>query len=81
MAGQLPFQPAPCSCSPPLPCTRPAGKFLLLYKRAAHRVVLSSSGDLIVRPSYLERTVRFLSFVWVAFSLADRFQMPAAVET
>lgn len=34
----------------------PAGKFLLLYKRAAHRVVLSSSGDLICRPSYLERT-------------------------
>lgn len=35
----------------------PAGKFVTLYKRAAHRIVLAASGDLIVRPSRLERTV------------------------
>lgn len=30
---------------------------MTLYKRAAHRIVLAASGDLIVRPSRLERTV------------------------
>jgi hypothetical protein len=40
----------------PLCC--PAGKFLFLYKRAAHRVVLSLSGDLIVRPSRMELSAR-----------------------
>lgn len=30
---------------------------MALYKRAAHRVVLAESGDIIVRPSRLERTV------------------------
>ncbi|KAL4444077.1 hypothetical protein ABPG75_011814 [Micractinium tetrahymenae] len=34
------------------------GKFLVLYKRSAHRVVLSPTGDLIIRPSLLERTAR-----------------------
>ncbi|PSC75484.1 alpha beta-hydrolase [Micractinium conductrix] len=34
------------------------GKFLVLYKRAAHRVVLSPSGDLLVRPSLIERSAR-----------------------
>ena len=33
------------------------GKFLRLYKRAAHRVVVSPGGDLIVRPSLAETTV------------------------
>ena len=36
----------------------PAGKFLFLYKRAAHRVVLSPTGDLIVRPSLIERSAK-----------------------
>ncbi|EFN56581.1 hypothetical protein CHLNCDRAFT_144281 [Chlorella variabilis] len=34
------------------------GKFLFLYKRAAHRVVLSPTGDLIVRPSLIERSAK-----------------------
>jgi hypothetical protein len=30
----------------------------VLYKRAAHRVVVSPTGDLIVRPSMIERSAR-----------------------
>jgi hypothetical protein len=35
-----------------------AGKFLVLYKRAAHTVVISHAGELVVRPSYAETAVR-----------------------
>ncbi len=34
------------------------GKGLFLYKRAAHRVVLTPTRDLIVRPSHLEATMQ-----------------------
>ncbi|KAL4429984.1 hypothetical protein ABPG77_004354 [Micractinium sp. CCAP 211/92] len=34
------------------------GKFLVLYKRSAHRVVLSPTGDLIIRPTLIERAAR-----------------------
>ncbi|GAB4815923.1 hypothetical protein N2152v2_002969 [Parachlorella kessleri] len=34
------------------------GKFLVLYKRAAHRVILTAQADLVVRPSYIEASVR-----------------------
>ena len=49
----------PPACPPArLPTRLPAGKFIFLYKRAAHRVVLSLTGDLIVRPSCIELSAR-----------------------
>lgn len=35
-----------------------APKFLILYKRAGHRVVINKMGDMIVRPSFIEITMR-----------------------
>jgi hypothetical protein len=35
-----------------------AGKFFVLYKRAAHTVIISAAGELVVRPSYAEQSVR-----------------------
>ena len=35
-----------------------SGKFIILYKRPGHRVLINASGDLIVRPSYVEASVR-----------------------
>lgn len=34
-----------------------SGKFVFLYKRAAHRVIVSPTGDIIVRPSYAEHRI------------------------
>ncbi len=34
------------------------GKFVALYKRAAHRVILTATRDLIVRPSHIEATMQ-----------------------
>ncbi len=35
-----------------------APKFLVLYKRAGHRVIINRLGDMIVRPSFIEITMR-----------------------
>ncbi len=35
-----------------------AGKFFVLYKRAAHTVIISPAGELVVRPTYAETSVR-----------------------
>ena len=35
-----------------------SGKFVILYKRPGHRVLINAAGDLIVRPSYVESSVR-----------------------
>ncbi|KAL4539236.1 hypothetical protein Ndes2437A_g02202 [Nannochloris sp. 'desiccata'] len=35
-----------------------AGKFILLYKRAAHTVIISPAGELVVRPTQAEASVR-----------------------
>ncbi|KAK9902044.1 hypothetical protein WJX75_002353 [Coccomyxa subellipsoidea] len=35
-----------------------APKFLVLYKRAGHRTVINRMGDMIVRPSFIEITMR-----------------------
>jgi Lipase (class 3) len=35
-----------------------AGKFFVLYKRAAHTVLISPAGELVVRPIYAEQSVR-----------------------
>ncbi|KAL6767805.1 hypothetical protein ACKKBF_B36685 [Auxenochlorella protothecoides x Auxenochlorella symbiontica] len=34
-----------------------SGKFFFLYKRVGHRVLINGSGDLIVRPDYIEKYV------------------------
>ena len=34
------------------------GKFIVLYKRGGHRVILNGLGDCIVRPSPLEASLR-----------------------
>ena len=34
------------------------GKMLVLFKRPGHRVIINSRGDLIVRPTYAEASVR-----------------------
>lgn len=36
------------------------GKFLLMYKRGGHRVLINELGDLIVRPGPLEASMRLL---------------------
>ena len=35
-----------------------SGKFVIMYKRPGHRVIINATGDLIVRPSYVESSVR-----------------------
>ena len=32
-------------------------KFLVLYKRPGHRVIVNSQGDLLVRPSFIEMSL------------------------
>ncbi|GAB4817725.1 hypothetical protein N2152v2_004771 [Parachlorella kessleri] len=34
------------------------GKFLILYKRAGHRVLINRRGDMVVRPSFVEASIR-----------------------
>ena len=34
-----------------------APKFLFLYKRAGHRVIINHAGDMLVRPSFIETSV------------------------
>ncbi|KAL4431080.1 hypothetical protein ABPG75_006336 [Micractinium tetrahymenae] len=36
------------------------GKFIVLYKRAGHRVLINSLGDLVVRPTHAETVIRTL---------------------
>jgi hypothetical protein len=35
-----------------------APKFLVLYKRGGQRVIINAAGDMLVRPSFIEVTVR-----------------------
>jgi hypothetical protein len=37
-------------------------KFLGLYKRAGHVVIINKSGDMIVRPSFIENSVLQVPF-------------------
>eukprot|EP00887_Chlorella_sp_A99_P005583 scaffold1.g5583.t1 len=39
------------------------GKFLVLYKRPGHRVLVNKLGDLVVRPSYVETFIRRAFFL------------------
>ena len=57
------------------------GKFIFMYKRAAKTVIVSRRGDLIVRPTYAEATVRrsFLASSVSEHFLAKYAQSLAAV--
>ena len=35
-----------------------APKFLVLYKRGGQRIIINAAGDMLVRPSFIEVTVR-----------------------
>ena len=39
-----------CACS--------AAQFLVLYKRGGQRVIINAHGDMLVRPSFIEVSVR-----------------------
>ena len=38
------------------------GKFLTVYKRPGHRVIINHAGDLIVRPSFVEASYQRKQF-------------------
>ena len=40
-----------------------SGKFIALYKRGGHRVIINSVGDMIVRPTSIEASMRQLPAV------------------
>ena len=48
--------------APTQPCSQDAvprsGKFITLFKRGGHRVIMNTMGDLLVRPSPLEASLR-----------------------
>lgn len=58
-----------------------APKFLVLYKRAGHRVIINRLGDMIVRPSFIEITTRNGSacFWPVKFALGESIRCSCPV--
>ena len=41
-------------CMPLQDMVARAGKFVVLFKRPGHRVIINSRGDMLVRPSFME---------------------------
>lgn len=59
-----------------------AGKGFILYKRAAHRVILTQTQDIIVRPSHIEASMQaraWLSSVLPFFVLPPHVQRGGSV--
>ena len=50
-----------------------SGKFIWLYKRAAHAVVVTLNGDLIVRPSHVEASIMRVPGGSIARHLLTRY--------